>query len=75
MSDWQPIETAPRNGDTIEANYGTPENPDTCLIAWSERPVCMLGHRAGGHKPGWSTAGPDVDRNLPVDPPNSWRPE
>ena len=74
-NEWQPIETAPKTGETIEINYGTADNPeDVCEAAWSERPVCMLGNRNGGFPAGWATPyGGDTDSNLPLDPPKLWR--
>jgi len=71
-NEWQPMSSAPKNGITIEVNYGTIEKPDTCLAFWSDRPVCM-GGRTVMIDPGWATAGDNVDRNLPLDEPNFWR--
>jgi hypothetical protein len=71
---WQIMETAPKDGSEIEINYGTEDEPDVCFAFWSERPVCMLGNINGGHKPGWATCGQEIDRNLPLDEPNFWRP-
>jgi hypothetical protein len=69
---WQPIDTAPRDGTSIEVNYGTVENPEVCLAVWSERPVCMGGPLIR-YPPGWATNGDETDSNLPLDPPNYWR--
>lgn len=71
--EWKSIDTAPKNGETIVANYGTIDKPETALICWSERPVCMLGPRNGSFPPGWATTcESDTDNNLPIDPPNYW---
>lgn len=70
-SPWLPIESAPRDGTIIVGKYEDGE----CLICWSERPVCMLGPVNGGFPPGWATAGNETDYNLPMDPPEAWRPE
>jgi len=65
----KPIDTAPKDGTTIEALY-----PDGTLtdIFWSERPVCMLGTVNGGFPEGWATGGRDTDYNLPMDTPIMW---
>lgn len=67
---WKSMDSAPKDGTTIEGLY-----PDdgTALIRWSNRPVCMLGSRNGGHPPGWATTGGETDENLPMDPPIAWR--
>jgi len=74
LNSWSPIESAPRTGEVIEVSYtdGSDES-ENCLARWSDCPVCMLGPRNGTHKPGWATAGPNVDQNLPLDPPKLWR--
>jgi len=64
------IETAPRDGTEIIGIY---DNGDEVAIVWSERPVCILGHRAGGFPEGWATSGRDTDGNLPMDEPEYWR--
>ena len=66
------INTAPKDGTTI---IGVWDDGEEFLMFWSERPVCMLGSRNGGHPPGWATAGDNVDSNLPVDEPPFWRRE
>lgn len=66
---WKPLDSAPRDGTTIEGLYA--EGP--ALIRWSERPVCMLGSRNGGYPPGWATTGGQTDENLPMDAPMAWR--
>lgn len=71
---WEPIETAPKDGRTIEFNYRTPDKPEISLVFWSDRPVCMGGPTVY-NKPGWATAGDDVDKNLPLDPAKYWREE
>lgn len=71
--EWKSTDLAPKDGTVIEINYGTELLPeDVCEAAWSERPVCMGGPTVY-NKPGWATAGGDVDKNLPLDPPNFWR--
>lgn len=55
--EWKSIDTAPKNGETIVANYGTIDKPETALICWSERPVCMLGPRNGSFPPGYERPG------------------
>lgn len=71
---WQPMNTAPKDGSTIEANYGTIQKPETALICWSQKPVCMLGPRCGTFPPGWATSiEGDTDNNLPMDESNYWR--
>lgn len=71
MSDWRPMEDAPRDGLSIIGLY---DDGQEAAIMWSDRPVCMLGSRCGGYPPGWATDGTDTDRNLPMDPPKVWRP-
>lgn len=72
-TEWKPMNSAPKDGTTIVANYGTIEKPETALICWSHRPVCMLGSTNGGFPPGWATAPEsDTDTNLPMDQPNYW---
>lgn len=74
MSTWQSMDTAPKDGTVIEIGYGECNPDEVCEAVWSERPVCMLGNRNGGCKPGWATPyGGDTDSNLPLDPPNFWR--
>lgn len=72
MSNKQPIETAPKDGDSIIGIY---DDGAECAIMWSERPVCMMGSRAGGHPAGWATDGTETDYNLPMDAPRYWRPQ
>lgn len=75
QEDWLPIETAPKDGTVIEVNYGTADNPqEVCTAFWSDKPICMLGPRNGTFPPGWATSGYECDKNLPLDPPNFWRP-
>lgn len=71
---WQPMDTAPRDGSTIELAYDE-DGKETCLAMWSEKPVCMLGPRNGTFPPGWATPiEADCDTNLPLsDPPLMWR--
>ncbi|NDV51512.1 hypothetical protein [Salipiger sp. PrR003] len=69
------VENAPRNGDEIEAGYQEGNQIFMDYIVWSERPVCMGGNRVGGQPPGWATGmSSNADTNLPVDPPDFWRP-
>lgn len=70
------IGCAPKDGSTIVGVYcyGN-ECTDRSLIFWSDRPVCMGGHRVGGRPPGWAVAiEEDCDTNLPVDAPDYWEP-
>ena len=59
-----PIDQAPKDGDEIIGIYkdGTEE-----MIRWNEDRYCMLGRRNGSFPPGWSSANPKVDSNLPLD--------
>jgi hypothetical protein len=70
--DW---ENAPRDGTEIEFGYIEGDGELSVSIAmWSDRPVCMLGSRNGGHKPGWAVGySEDTDTNLPVDQAEFWR--
>jgi len=71
MSDWQPIETAPKDGTHITAVYdGDFANPEDGVFWQAENRHCMLGARAGAMKPGWSSS----EVGLPVDAPSHWRP-
>lgn len=71
---WQPIETAPKDGQSIEVSYDE-SGAERCYAFWSDNPVCMLGRRNGSFPPGWATAPEsDCDTNLPLDPPKYWRP-
>lgn len=73
IKQWQPIETAPKDGTTIEITYDR-EGTQTCLARWSDNPICMLGSRCGSFPPGWATPSEgDTDNNLPLDPPLMWR--
>lgn len=73
---WQTMDTAPKTGEAIEISYGDgSDEKDNCLTRWSDNPICMLGPRNGSYPPGWATSGPEVDSNLPLDPPKLWRPE
>ena len=65
------MNNAPKDGSTIIGIYGD----NTCLIFWSERPVCMLGPVNGGFPEGWAVAPEEegVDTNLPMDEPDYWR--
>jgi len=69
-NEWKPMDEAPDDGTEIIGNYG---NGEEAVICWSENPVCMLGPRNGSFPAGWATAGDDVDRNLPMDEPESWK--
>lgn len=68
---WQTIETAPYDGTEIEVSYN---GEDITTAFWSDRPICMLGSRNGGHEPGWATGyNSGTDYNLPLDEPTHWR--
>lgn len=71
--EWQPIETAPKDGRTIEVAHDE-EGKETSFAFWSQRPVCMLGDRNGGFPPGWATAPEqNTDVNLPLSEVVMWR--
>jgi hypothetical protein len=67
---WRPMDTAPRDGTEIRGYF----DPDEIVpIRWSEQRRCMLGDVAPGagvYPPGWE----DVANGLPVDDPQSWKP-
>ena len=69
----QPMSTAPKD-EEILVFYK--EDLDTGVPAeWSSRPVCMAGNINGGSRPGWSTgASGECETNLPLDPPDYWKP-
>lgn len=70
MTDWQPMETAPRDGSTIRFRAGDRSDGHTF---WSERPVCMLGEINGGFPPGWASHYLDeTDHNLPMEVSDDW---
>jgi hypothetical protein len=68
---WLDIANAPKTGEVIEISYDE-TGTETCLAFWSDRPVCMGGPTVY-IKPGWATAGDNVDKNLPLDLPILWR--
>ena len=62
---WKPFDTAPKTGEEIIARD---EEGNEEYIFWSDRPVCMLGSRNGGHSPGWAVGfSGEADTNLPLD--------
>lgn len=67
MSDWRPIETAPKNGTWVEVFYlreGEPTQPEVCLSSW---------RRFQRYLPaGWAPRFPRED-DLPLEPTH-WRP-
>lgn len=72
--EWQHIDTAPKDGTTIEVAHDN-EGEETSFAFWSDRPVCMLGERCGGFPPGWATAPEqNTDNNLPLSEVIMWRP-
>lgn len=73
INEWKTMETAPKDGSTIEITYDK-EGKETCLACWSEQRVCMAGPPMGCCGAGWATpSDSDVDTNLPLDPPLFWR--
>lgn len=71
-NEWQPIETAPKDGTPLRVMYDNDPSMVEDGVYWqAEGRHCMLGRRAGSFPPGWTSfeAG-----NLPVDPPTHWVP-
>jgi hypothetical protein len=70
MGEWQPIETAPKDGSPVEVRYS--DGSEEERVYWqSEGRCCMLGSRAGSYPPGWTSA--DIG-HLPVEDITHWRP-
>lgn len=72
--DWQPIETAPKDGTPIRGLYDDGRPEDEAIedgLYWSEERYCILGAPQGSMGPGWVSreAG-----DLPVDAPAYWMP-
>jgi hypothetical protein len=69
MTDWQLIETAPKNGWPLRVQYddGTEEDG----VYWSGERYCMLGAPQGSLGPGWVS---QEAGDLPVDGVVFWMP-
>lgn len=67
--DWQPIETAPKDGTRLRVRYESGDEEDG--VYFSNERCCMLGSRAGALKPGWVSY--EIG-HLPVDTPTHWAP-
>lgn len=71
MSEWQPIETAPKDGTMIRVAYNDDLINFEDGVYWqSEGRHCLLGSRAGALPPGWTSS----DVGLPVDEVTHWMP-
>lgn len=69
--DWQPIETAPKDGMLLRVVYdGDFENYEDGVYWQAEGRCCILGSRAGAFPPGWSS----TEIGLPVSGVTHWMP-
>lgn len=69
MSDWQPIETAPKDGTKLLVLYEWDDNSTEYGVYFCETRQCMLGPRAGECGPGFVSP----ENGLPVEPTH-WMP-
>lgn len=71
MGEWQPMETAPKDGTYIIGLY---DDGAEDIICWEEQRRCMLAWQnpgAGECGEGWESK---IAGGLPVDPPKAWKP-
>jgi hypothetical protein len=72
VNNWQPIETAPKDGRLLRVAYDNDLKNFEDGVYWQrEGRCCVLGSRAGSFPPGWTST---EAGNLPVDPPTHWQP-
>lgn len=70
LIDWQPIETAPRDGTEIVVRDLDGES----TAFWSDNPTCMAASPYNSRPAGWATGRySGTDWNLPVCQPLEWR--
>ena len=69
--EWEPIETAPRDGTPLRVKYSDGTEEDG--VYWQEEGRhCVLGSRAGSLPPGWTST---AASHLPVNDITHWCPE